>query len=116
MAILQWALICSKVITDKDTNSVSYIDAIEAFLDKFETYELSTIQSRYIENLKTLLEITHKHTDTITKEDIEKDAKKRAEEQKPQKVDWKEIRDEYLNKKEQLMPRIKKDINKLCQN
>jgi hypothetical protein len=31
MPILQWALICSRVITDTDTNSVSYIDAVEAF-------------------------------------------------------------------------------------
>jgi hypothetical protein len=31
MAILQWALICHRVITDSQTNSVSYIDALEAF-------------------------------------------------------------------------------------
>jgi len=31
MPILQWALICNRVITDKETNSVSYIDALEAF-------------------------------------------------------------------------------------
>lgn len=30
MPILQWALICSRAITDIETNSISYIDAIEA--------------------------------------------------------------------------------------
>lgn len=30
MPILQWALICARAITDTETNSMSYIDAIEA--------------------------------------------------------------------------------------
>lgn len=29
MPTLQWALICRRVITDQDTNSVSYIDLVE---------------------------------------------------------------------------------------
>jgi hypothetical protein len=29
MAILQWALICQRVLTDRDSNSVSYIEAVE---------------------------------------------------------------------------------------
>ncbi len=31
MPTLQWALTCQRVITDSETNSVSYIDALEAF-------------------------------------------------------------------------------------
>ena len=31
MASLLWALTCQRVITDRDTNSVSYIDGVEAF-------------------------------------------------------------------------------------
>jgi len=31
MPTLQWALTCNRVITDRETNSVSYIDALEAF-------------------------------------------------------------------------------------
>jgi hypothetical protein len=31
MPTLQWALTCNRVITDGETNSVSYIDALEAF-------------------------------------------------------------------------------------
>lgn len=32
MARLQWALACNRVLTDKETNTVSYIDAIEAIV------------------------------------------------------------------------------------
>jgi hypothetical protein len=31
MATLQWALTCQRAITDRDTNSMSYIDVVEAF-------------------------------------------------------------------------------------
>ncbi|MBM4027693.1 MAG: hypothetical protein FJ280_20170 [Planctomycetes bacterium] len=31
MPVLQWALTCNRVVTDTETNSVSYIDALEAF-------------------------------------------------------------------------------------